>query len=174
MLRPILAAASLALVAGMGFGCSKGLFGGDTSFREAEKGFDGEMTPAQRKAICRTKQTGKRNNLERSAGAVKNARLNSTIEPSSAASAMWLFAGRGPGASYFGVFGLLSRGRSPDLNATLASVWALRVSIAKTADDREQRGQGKDENHQSNECVYVPNGTRHVRYSSSYAYTVLS
>jgi hypothetical protein len=52
----MLAAASLALVAGMGFGCSKGLFGGDASFREAEKGFEGEMTSAQRKAAIKDLQ----------------------------------------------------------------------------------------------------------------------
>jgi hypothetical protein len=62
----------------------------------------------------------------------------------------------------------------PDLSATLASVRAFHISIAKTADDRKNRRKGKNEDHQSNECVYIPNGTRHVRYSPSYAYTVLS
>jgi hypothetical protein len=56
MLRPIVAAASLALVAGMGLGCSKGLFGGEKSFREAEKGFENEMTPAERKAAIKELQ----------------------------------------------------------------------------------------------------------------------
>jgi hypothetical protein len=55
-LRLIFAAASLVLVAGMGLGCSKGLFGGEASFREAEAKFKNEMTPAQRKAAIKDLQ----------------------------------------------------------------------------------------------------------------------
>jgi hypothetical protein len=57
MLRPIVAAGSLVLVAAIGLGCSKGLFVGEKSFREAQKGFEGEMTPAQRKAAIKDLQT---------------------------------------------------------------------------------------------------------------------
>ena len=57
MLRPILAAASLVLIAGTGLACSKGPLAGDTTFREAEKGFENEMTPAQRKAAIKDLQT---------------------------------------------------------------------------------------------------------------------
>jgi hypothetical protein len=56
MVRSILAAASMVLVAGIGFGCAKGRFGGETSFREAEKGFENEMTPTQRKAAIKDLQ----------------------------------------------------------------------------------------------------------------------
>src|SRR5262245_24119395 len=51
MLRPIIAAASLVLIAGTSLGCSKGLFAGDTTFS------DKEMTPAQRKAAIKDLQT---------------------------------------------------------------------------------------------------------------------
>ena len=44
---------------------------------------------------------------------------------------------------------------------------ALGISIAKTADDREQSGKGENENHKADKCVHVPNDTRHVRYSPS-------
>jgi hypothetical protein len=57
MLRPILAAASLVLVVGTNVACSRGPLGGDTTFREAEKGFENEMTPAQRKAVIKDLQT---------------------------------------------------------------------------------------------------------------------
>jgi hypothetical protein len=49
MLRPIVAAASLVLIAGTSLGCSKGPFAGD-------KGFEKEMTPAQRKAAIKDLQ----------------------------------------------------------------------------------------------------------------------
>ena len=66
MLRPIIAAASLVLIAGISLACSKGPLAGDTTFSEAKKGFEKEMTAAQRKAairICRYKPIGKRNNV---------------------------------------------------------------------------------------------------------------
>ena len=53
MLRSILAGGLLVLIAGTGVACSKGPLAGDTSFREAEKGFEKEMTPAQRKAAIK-------------------------------------------------------------------------------------------------------------------------
>ena len=53
MSRQILFAASLIVIAGLNFACSKGPLGGDTTFREAEKGFENEMTPAQRKAAIK-------------------------------------------------------------------------------------------------------------------------
>ena len=52
-LRPILAAASLILIAGLSLACSKGPLAGDSTFREAEKGFEKEMTPTQRKAAIK-------------------------------------------------------------------------------------------------------------------------
>jgi hypothetical protein len=57
MLRPIAAAASLVLIAGISFACSKGPLAGDTTFSEAKKGFEKEMTPAQRKAAIKDLQT---------------------------------------------------------------------------------------------------------------------
>jgi hypothetical protein len=57
MLRPILAAASLVLVAATGLACSKGPLAGDTTFREANKGFENELTPAERKAAIKGLQT---------------------------------------------------------------------------------------------------------------------
>jgi hypothetical protein len=57
MLYPILAAASLILTAGLNLACSKAPLAGDTTFREAEKGFENEMTPAQRKAAIKGLQT---------------------------------------------------------------------------------------------------------------------
>jgi hypothetical protein len=56
MLRPIIAAASLVLIAGVSLACSKGPFAGDTTFSEAKKGFEKEMTPAQRKAAIKDLQ----------------------------------------------------------------------------------------------------------------------
>jgi hypothetical protein len=56
MLRPIIAAASLVLIAGISFACSKGPLA-DTTFSEAKKGFENEMTPAQRKAAIKDLQT---------------------------------------------------------------------------------------------------------------------
>jgi hypothetical protein len=48
---------SLVLIAGISLGCSEGPLAGDTSFREAKKGFEKEMTPAQRKAAIKDLQT---------------------------------------------------------------------------------------------------------------------
>jgi hypothetical protein len=56
MLRPIIAATSLVLIAGISLGCSKGPLAGVTSFSEAKKGFENEMTPAQRKAAIKALQ----------------------------------------------------------------------------------------------------------------------
>jgi hypothetical protein len=57
MLRPIVAAASLVLIAGISLACSKGPLAGDATFSEARKGFDKEMTPAERKAAIKDLQT---------------------------------------------------------------------------------------------------------------------
>jgi hypothetical protein len=57
MLRPIVAAASLVLIAGISLACSKGPSAGDTTFTQAKKGFEKEMTPAQRKAAIKDLQT---------------------------------------------------------------------------------------------------------------------
>jgi len=56
MLRPVIAAASLVLIAGINLACSKPS-AGDTTFKEAEKGFEKEMTPAQRKAAIKDLET---------------------------------------------------------------------------------------------------------------------
>jgi hypothetical protein len=56
MLRPIIAAASLVLIAGISLACSKGPLA-DTTFSEAKNGFENEMTPAQRKAAIKDLQT---------------------------------------------------------------------------------------------------------------------
>jgi hypothetical protein len=47
----------------------------------------------------------------------------------------------------------------PDLKAPLSSARIARVSIAKTADDREQRGKDEDENHETDKSMHIPNGT---------------
>jgi hypothetical protein len=47
---------SLVLIAALGFGCSKGFLEGP-SFREAQKGFEGEMTRAQQKAAIKDLQS---------------------------------------------------------------------------------------------------------------------
>ena len=57
MLRSIIAAASLVLIAGISLACSKSPLAGDTAFSEAKKGFEKEVTPAQRKAAIKDLQT---------------------------------------------------------------------------------------------------------------------
>jgi hypothetical protein len=42
---------------GTNVACSRGPLAGNTTFREAEKGFENEMTPAQRKAVIKDLQT---------------------------------------------------------------------------------------------------------------------
>jgi hypothetical protein len=54
--KPIPCAAFLILIAGLNPACSRGPLGGDTTFREAEKGFEKEMTPAQQKAAIKDLQ----------------------------------------------------------------------------------------------------------------------
>jgi hypothetical protein len=56
-LRLISAAASLILIGGFNLACSKGPLAGDATFSEAKKGFEKEMTPAQRKAAIKDLQT---------------------------------------------------------------------------------------------------------------------
>ena len=56
----------------------------------------------------------------------------------------------------------------------LSSACAFGVSVAKTADDRKERGKDENENHEANKSVHIPNGTQHVRYSPSYADILLS
>jgi hypothetical protein len=56
-LRLISAAASLILIGGFNLACSKGPLAADTTFNAAKKGFEKEMTPAQRKAAIKDLQT---------------------------------------------------------------------------------------------------------------------
>lgn len=56
-MKPIPAAAFLILIAGLNPACSKGPMEGHTTFREAQKGFEKEMTPDQRKAAIKDLQT---------------------------------------------------------------------------------------------------------------------
>jgi hypothetical protein len=78
--------------------------------------------------------------------------------------------GLGSGAT----FPARSKVSSQESAALLASAWAFGVSISKTADHRKERGQDKNENHEANKSVHIPNGTQHVRYSPSYADILLS
>jgi hypothetical protein len=57
MLRLISVAGSLTLMGGFNLACSRGPVAGDTTFNEAKKGFEKEMTPAQRKAAIKDLQT---------------------------------------------------------------------------------------------------------------------
>lgn len=45
------------LIAGISLACSKDPLAGETTFSEARKGFDREMTPAERKAAIKDLQT---------------------------------------------------------------------------------------------------------------------
>jgi hypothetical protein len=56
-LRLISAVASLILIGGFNLACSKAALAGDGTFSEAKRGFEKEMTPAQRKAAIKDLQT---------------------------------------------------------------------------------------------------------------------
>jgi hypothetical protein len=56
-LGPVLAALFLVPVAGSGLACSQKPAPGDTTFNEAKKGFEKELSPAQRKAAIKQLQT---------------------------------------------------------------------------------------------------------------------
>jgi hypothetical protein len=56
-LWPVLTASFLISVAGLNLACSKKPLPGDTSFTQAKKGFEKELTPDQRKAAIKHLQT---------------------------------------------------------------------------------------------------------------------